>query len=116
MLLSFLGFLFQYLPCIFMQIVLFSIPGFSGSSGVCDSNGRMKTVTYGAKPDSGQAISLLCEKLIPLLERLELLSEVCCFPDYCLDLCNLIIPTLACAIVLPGAQALFVIRKYLRFV
>ena len=95
--------------CIFMQIVLFSIPGISGSSGVSDSNGSMKTITYGTKPDSGQEISFLSGKLIPLLERLELLSEVCYFPDHCLDLCNMIIPTLARTIVLLGAQALFVI-------
>ncbi|XWS17148.1 hypothetical protein CRYUN_Cryun33cG0043500 [Craigia yunnanensis] len=47
----------------------------SGSSGVFDSNGSMKRITSGAKPDLGQEISLLCGKLIPLLERLELLSE-----------------------------------------
>ncbi|TYG60131.1 hypothetical protein ES288_D07G043800v1 [Gossypium darwinii] len=45
------------------------------SSGVFNTNGSMKTITYGAEPDSGQEISLLCGKLIPLLERLELLSE-----------------------------------------
>ncbi|XVE54418.1 hypothetical protein DITRI_Ditri03aG0079600 [Diplodiscus trichospermus] len=45
------------------------------SSGVSDSNGSLKTITYGTKPDSGQEISSLCGKLIPLLERLELLSE-----------------------------------------
>ncbi|XP_022729587.1 nuclear pore complex protein NUP205 isoform X3 [Durio zibethinus] len=38
-------------------------------------SGSMKTIMYGAKPDLGQEISLLCGKLIPLLERLELLSE-----------------------------------------
>ncbi|KAH1131571.1 hypothetical protein J1N35_002949 [Gossypium stocksii] len=48
---------------------------FQDSSGVFNTNGSMKTITYGAKPDSGQEISLLCGKLIPLLERLELLSE-----------------------------------------
>ncbi|XP_021276501.1 nuclear pore complex protein NUP205 isoform X2 [Herrania umbratica] len=48
---------------------------FQDSSGVFDASGSMKTITYGAKPDSGQEISLLCGKLIPLLERLELLSE-----------------------------------------
>ncbi|XVF34671.1 hypothetical protein REPUB_Repub18cG0078900 [Reevesia pubescens] len=48
---------------------------YQDSSGVFNTNGSMKTITYGAKPDSEQDISLLCEKLIPLLERLELLSE-----------------------------------------
>ncbi|TYG60130.1 hypothetical protein ES288_D07G043800v1 [Gossypium darwinii] len=48
---------------------------FQDSSGVFNTNGSMKTITYGAEPDSGQEISLLCGKLIPLLERLELLSE-----------------------------------------
>ncbi|XVE98317.1 hypothetical protein REPUB_Repub03eG0095500 [Reevesia pubescens] len=44
-------------------------------SGVFDTNGSMKTITYCAKPDSGQEISSSCGKLIPPLERLELLSE-----------------------------------------
>ncbi|XVF88378.1 hypothetical protein PTKIN_Ptkin19aG0046000 [Pterospermum kingtungense] len=48
---------------------------FQDSSGVFESNRSMKTITYGAKHDSGQEISVLCGKLIPLLERLELLSE-----------------------------------------
>ncbi|EOY31051.1 Uncharacterized protein TCM_038072 isoform 1 [Theobroma cacao] len=48
---------------------------FQDSSGVFDTSRSMKTITYGAKPDSGQEISLLSGKLIPLLERLELLSE-----------------------------------------
>lgn len=51
-----------------------------GSSIVSDSSEAMRTITYGAKSDSGQDISLLSGKLIPILERLELLSEVCCFP------------------------------------
>lgn len=42
-----------------------------------DASGAMKTITYGAKSDSGEDISLLCGKLIPTLERLESLSEVC---------------------------------------
>ncbi|XP_022729594.1 nuclear pore complex protein NUP205 isoform X10 [Durio zibethinus] len=48
---------------------------FQDSSGLFDTSGSMKTIMYGAKPDLGQEISLLCGKLIPLLERLELLSE-----------------------------------------
>ncbi|KAE8687445.1 NUP205 protein [Hibiscus syriacus] len=48
---------------------------FQDSSGTFETNGSMKTITYGDKPDSGQEISLLCGKLVPLLERLELLSE-----------------------------------------
>ncbi|KAE8668521.1 NUP205 protein [Hibiscus syriacus] len=48
---------------------------FQDSSGTFDTNESMKTITYGDKPDSRQEISLLCGKLVPLLERLELLSE-----------------------------------------
>ncbi|KAK8523521.1 hypothetical protein V6N13_113466 [Hibiscus sabdariffa] len=48
---------------------------FQDSSGAFDTNESMKTITYGTKPDSGKEISVLCGKLIPLLERLELLSE-----------------------------------------
>lgn len=48
---------------------------FQDSSIVSDSSETMSTITYGAKSDSGQDISLLCGKLIPILERLELLSE-----------------------------------------
>lgn len=48
---------------------------FQDSSIVSDSSEAMRTITYGAKSDSGQDISLLCGKLIPILERLELLSE-----------------------------------------
>lgn len=49
---------------------------FIGSSVVSDSSGTMKMITYGAKSDLGQDISMFCGKLIPTLERLELLSEV----------------------------------------
>ncbi|XP_059431871.1 nuclear pore complex protein NUP205 isoform X2 [Corylus avellana] len=38
-------------------------------------SGTVKTITYGANSESGEDISLLCGKLIPTLERLELLSE-----------------------------------------
>lgn len=48
---------------------------FQDSSIVSDSSETMRMITYGAKSDSGQDISLLCGKLIPILERLELLSE-----------------------------------------
>ncbi|OVA00429.1 Nucleoporin Nup186/Nup192/Nup205 [Macleaya cordata] len=41
---------------------------------VPESNGTTKLITYG-KPEPGQDISLLCGKLLPVLERLELLSE-----------------------------------------
>ncbi|XP_059635097.1 nuclear pore complex protein NUP205 [Cornus florida] len=40
-----------------------------------DSSEALKMITYGTKPDSGEELPLLCEKLIPTLERLELLSE-----------------------------------------
>ncbi|KAH9800247.1 nuclear pore complex protein NUP205 [Citrus sinensis] len=42
---------------------------------VSASSEAMRTITYGAKSDSGQDISLLSGKLIPILERLELLGE-----------------------------------------
>lgn len=48
---------------------------FQDSSVKSDASGTMKTITYGAKSDSGDDISLLCGKLISTLERLELLSE-----------------------------------------
>ncbi|KAF3971259.1 hypothetical protein CMV_005121 [Castanea mollissima] len=48
---------------------------FQDSSVESDASGTMKTITYGDKSDSGDDISLLCEELIPTLERLELLSE-----------------------------------------
>ncbi|KAH9761847.1 nuclear pore complex protein NUP205 [Citrus sinensis] len=48
---------------------------FQDSSIVSASSEAMRTITYGAKSDSGQDISLLSGKLIPILERLELLGE-----------------------------------------
>ncbi|KAG6723921.1 hypothetical protein I3842_03G232400 [Carya illinoinensis] len=48
---------------------------FQDSAVKSDASGAMKTITYGAKSDSGEDISLLCGKLIPTLERLESLSE-----------------------------------------
>ena len=74
----------------FPQLILF----FVGSSVESDASGTMKTITYGDKSDSGDDVSLLCEELIPTLERLELLSEVCFF--YWLQLSSLklqVIPT-----------------------
>ncbi|XP_010250099.1 PREDICTED: nuclear pore complex protein NUP205 [Nelumbo nucifera] len=38
-------------------------------------SGPIKRAIHGVKSDSGQDISLLCGKLLPILERLELLSE-----------------------------------------
>lgn len=67
----------------FPQLILY----FVGSSVESDASGTMKTITYGDKSDSGDDISLLCEELIPTLERLELLSEVCFF--YWLQLSSL---------------------------
>ncbi|KAK7411230.1 hypothetical protein VNO78_02663 [Psophocarpus tetragonolobus] len=40
-----------------------------------DSTFTTKTITYGAKNDVQQDVALLCAKLVPTLERLELLSE-----------------------------------------
>lgn len=45
-------------------------------SNFSDTRGTIKSITYGAKSDSGQEeSSMLCGKLISILERLELLSE-----------------------------------------
>ncbi|CAK9182162.1 unnamed protein product [Ilex paraguariensis] len=44
-------------------------------SHTVDSGQVMMKITYGSKPDSGEDLNLLGEKLIPNLERLELLSE-----------------------------------------
>ncbi|XP_020537054.1 nuclear pore complex protein NUP205 isoform X2 [Jatropha curcas] len=48
---------------------------FQDSSVTSDTDGALKTITYGAKSDSEQDTSLLCGKLVPSLERLELISE-----------------------------------------
>ncbi|KAF2282365.1 hypothetical protein GH714_043827 [Hevea brasiliensis] len=48
---------------------------FQDSSVTSDANGAMKVITYGVKSDSEQDTSLLCGKLVPALERLELISE-----------------------------------------
>ncbi|XP_020214281.1 nuclear pore complex protein NUP205 isoform X1 [Cajanus cajan] len=40
-----------------------------------DSTVTTKTITYGAKYDAQQDVDLLCGKLVPILDRLELLSE-----------------------------------------
>ncbi|TXG61268.1 hypothetical protein EZV62_012631 [Acer yangbiense] len=48
---------------------------FQDSSIICNTGEPTRTIAYGAKSDTGQDISLLCGKLIPTLERLELLSE-----------------------------------------
>ncbi|KAA8535090.1 hypothetical protein F0562_030093 [Nyssa sinensis] len=48
---------------------------FQDGSYLCDSSEAIKTITHGTKPDSGEDLPSLCEKLLPTLERLELLSE-----------------------------------------
>lgn len=52
---------------------------FLGSSITPGTSATTKAITFGDKFDNGQDISVFCGKLIPTLERLELLSEVCCF-------------------------------------
>ena len=43
-----------------------------------DSRPAMRAITYGTtEAESGEVLNLLCADLIPTLERLELLSEVC---------------------------------------
>ncbi|KAJ7956691.1 Nuclear pore complex protein [Quillaja saponaria] len=48
---------------------------FRESSVVSDAAINMKTIQYGAKSDQEHDMSLLCGKLVPALERLELLNE-----------------------------------------
>lgn len=57
----------------------FPICVFLGSSITPGTSATTKAITFGDKFDNGQDISVFCGKLIPTLERLELLSEVCCF-------------------------------------
>ncbi|TKY73179.1 nuclear pore [Spatholobus suberectus] len=45
------------------------------SSVALESSLTTKTITYGAKYDAQQDVALLCGKLVPTLERLELLTE-----------------------------------------
>ncbi|ESW10307.1 hypothetical protein PHAVU_009G198200 [Phaseolus vulgaris] len=45
------------------------------SSVALDSTLTTKTISYGTKYDAQQDVSVLCGKLVPTLERLELLSE-----------------------------------------
>jgi len=47
-----------------------------GSSVALDSTLSTKTIAYGAKYDAQQDVAMLYGKLVPTLERLELLSEV----------------------------------------
>lgn len=56
----------------FLQANLCIFGSYVGS----DSTLTTKTTAYGAKYDPKQDIALLCGKLVPTLERLELLSEV----------------------------------------
>ncbi|KAF7147071.1 hypothetical protein RHSIM_Rhsim03G0247900 [Rhododendron simsii] len=48
---------------------------FQDGSYLPDPVAAMKTITYSSKPDTGEDMPSLCEKLIPTLERLESLSE-----------------------------------------
>ncbi|KAE9464397.1 hypothetical protein C3L33_03696, partial [Rhododendron williamsianum] len=48
---------------------------FQDGSHLPDPVAAMKTITYSSKPDTGEDMPSLCEKLIPTLERLESLSE-----------------------------------------
>lgn len=47
-----------------------------GSSIALDPAMSTKTITYSSKCDPQQDMALFCGKLVPTLERLELLSEV----------------------------------------
>ncbi|GLT26191.1 hypothetical protein SLA2020_012740 [Shorea laevis] len=57
------------------QVLNVIVIHFQDSSIASDTSRTVKIITYGAKSDSGQDISFLCGKLIPILERLELLNE-----------------------------------------
>lgn len=48
---------------------------FQDSTVIPDGNENIKAISYHAESDSAQEITSLCGKLIPILERLELLSE-----------------------------------------
>ncbi|CAI9100148.1 OLC1v1037088C1 [Oldenlandia corymbosa var. corymbosa] len=48
---------------------------FEDRSYMGDSSQPMKAITYARKVDSDEEVNLLCQKLIPTLERLESLSE-----------------------------------------
>ncbi|KAL3747686.1 hypothetical protein ACJRO7_016483 [Eucalyptus globulus] len=48
---------------------------FQDSSLSSDATGTSGAITYGSKSNSAQDVSPLCEELIPILERLELLNE-----------------------------------------
>lgn len=60
------------------EVICFVDGSFFCSSHLPDPVAAMKTITYSSKPDTGEDMPSLCEKLIPTLERLESLSEVCC--------------------------------------
>ena len=60
----------------FNVYLLVNLSIFFGSSIASDSTLTAKTITYGAKYDPEQDIALFAGKLVPNLERLELLSEV----------------------------------------
>ncbi|CAJ1975467.1 unnamed protein product [Sphenostylis stenocarpa] len=51
------------------------------SSVTLESTFTTKTITYGTKYNAQQDIALLCGKLVPILERLELLSEIVMYLD-----------------------------------
>ncbi|KAJ8753188.1 hypothetical protein K2173_017774 [Erythroxylum novogranatense] len=48
---------------------------FQDGSATSDANVARKAITYGGKSDSGQTVPSLCAKLVPTLERLEVLNE-----------------------------------------
>lgn len=72
------GYATCYLLLHYGEVICFVDGSFFCSSYLPDPVAAMKTITYSTKPDSGEDTPLLCEKLIPTLERLESLSEVCC--------------------------------------
>lgn len=51
---------------------------FLGGIFLSDTRETVEMITHGAKSDLEQDLPWLCGKLVPILERLELLSEVCC--------------------------------------
>lgn len=55
---------------------------FLASSVISDANANGAMKAIGIKSDSEQDMSSLCGKLVPALERLELISEVCSFLKY----------------------------------
>ena len=63
------------------------------SSVIPDGNANIKAISYHGELESGHEISSLCGKLIPILERLELLSEVFFYLSHSFTTSNILVTT-----------------------